>query len=810
MIFPIRVLAIEFNTDLLDLNDKNNIDFSRFSQAGYIMPGQYDLNIKLNNKIVFGSGSSIDFFINENDAISKACITRDIVRKLGLKADVLKKLQYSNNNQCADLGELPGVEFNPDMAEGVLNISIPQVWLEYSDSSWLPPSRWENGLSGVMFDYNLNGNLSEINNGGSAEQLGYNGILGANINVWRLRADYRGSYNHSSFSGEKGSTQNDFEWSRIYAYRALPDWQSNLTVGEEYIKSDIFDSWNFTGLNLSSDDRMIPPKMRGYAPQVSGIAETNARVVITQKNRILYDSTVPAGAFTINDLNGSIRGRLDVEVIEQNGKVKKFHVDAAYVPYLTRPDRVRYKLSLGRPRVDNHNLEGPAFITGEASWGVNNHWSLYGGAVIAGDYNALNIGVAKDLQQFGSLSADITQSFANLPHHDESNGKSWRVSYSKRFDDANTDITFAGYRFSEKDYMTMQQYLDSRYNDSVNQREKELYSLSMNKVFEDLNLAFNLQYSHQTYWDNQSSRYYNLSLNQYFDVFSLKGVSLGLSASRTDYHNKYLDSIFLSLSLPLGKGTVSFNSSISDDVYEQSLGYSGSMEQGLSSYNINAGIKHGHNMESNEKFSGYYSHQLPSASLSTNLSWEERGYTSLGMTLSGGATLTKKGVALHSGNSNGGTRLMIDTDGIEGVPIDGGRAVTNDAGIAVLTSVNSYYRNTTSIDLNRLPENVEVRQAVTESVLTEGAIGYRFFETLKGERLFVTLINEDGSFVPFGSSVRNIKGKELGIVGEEGLAWLSGLEPGSTIEIQLERNNNCAVDIPVILKPELQTFICNN
>lgn len=33
--------AIDFNTDVLDAADRQNIDFSRFSRAGYIMPGQY-------------------------------------------------------------------------------------------------------------------------------------------------------------------------------------------------------------------------------------------------------------------------------------------------------------------------------------------------------------------------------------------------------------------------------------------------------------------------------------------------------------------------------------------------------------------------------------------------------------------------------------------------------------------------------------------------------------------------------------------------------------------------------------------------
>ena len=33
--------AVEFNTDVLDAADRNNIDFSRFSQARFILHGQY-------------------------------------------------------------------------------------------------------------------------------------------------------------------------------------------------------------------------------------------------------------------------------------------------------------------------------------------------------------------------------------------------------------------------------------------------------------------------------------------------------------------------------------------------------------------------------------------------------------------------------------------------------------------------------------------------------------------------------------------------------------------------------------------------
>ncbi len=43
------VSAIDFNTDAMDANDKQNIDLSHFTNVGYIMPGEYRLEINVNN-----------------------------------------------------------------------------------------------------------------------------------------------------------------------------------------------------------------------------------------------------------------------------------------------------------------------------------------------------------------------------------------------------------------------------------------------------------------------------------------------------------------------------------------------------------------------------------------------------------------------------------------------------------------------------------------------------------------------------------------------------------------------------------------
>lgn len=57
----------------------------------------------------------------------------------------------------------------------------------------------------------------------------------------------------------------------------------------------------------------------------------------------------------------------------------------------------------------------------------------------------------------------------------------------------------------------------------------------------------------------------------------------------------------------------------------------------------------GGSQPSQSQMSAYYNHSSPLANLSANFSAVENGYTSFGMSASGGATITAKGAALHAG-----------------------------------------------------------------------------------------------------------------------------------------------------------------
>ena len=161
---------------------------------------------------------------------------------------------------------------------------------------------------------------------------------------------------------------------------------------------------------------MLPPDLRGYAPQITGVAQTNAKVTVSQNNRIIYQENVPPGPFSITNLFNTLQGQLDVKVEEEDGRVTQWQVASNSIPYLTRKGQIRYTTAMGKPTsVGGDSLQQPFFWTGEFSWGWLNNVSLYGGSVLTNrDYQSLATGVGFNLNSLGSLSFDVTRSDAQL------------------------------------------------------------------------------------------------------------------------------------------------------------------------------------------------------------------------------------------------------------------------------------------------------------------------------------------------------------------------------------------------------------
>ncbi len=796
---------IEFNTDVLDLIDRTNIDLSQFARSGFILPGTYSMVVQINGQPI--AEQPVAFYPPDNDPKgSQACLSHSLVEQLGLKVSEADKLAWWKGGECLDIQSLPGMDVQGDLASSTLSINLPQAYLEYSAINWDPPSRWDEGVPGLLIDYSLTAQSNYQRNDGNRKNLSGNGTVGANAGAWRLRADWQGRVESGR---QEAAGPQKLEWSRYYAYRAIPALRARLLVGENYLYSDLFDSFRFTGAALNSDESQLPPNLRGYAPEVVGVAKTNAKVIISQQGRVLYETLVAAGPFRIQDLQDAVTGKLDVRIEEQDGVVNSFQIDTAGVPYLTRPGQVRYKLAAGRPSNLQYGADGDFFGTGEFSWGISNGWSLFGGGMTDNNYRAVSVGAGRDLLAFGAVSLDVTQSRAHV-WSETLSGKSYRLQYSKNFEEYDSQVTFAGYRFSEKNFLSMSEYLDARhyglngelggrgdYRDSSEGWKpiggsKALYTVTVNKQFRDLGATVYASYHKQTYWDRPDTQRWNLSLSRYFNVGTVKNMNLSLNMYRTQEYNYNDNGIALTVSLPFGRtGTLSADANRAAGKNTFATRYSDRIDE-RNSYQLSASNAYG---------SGYLSHMGDQADIDISASTQEGGYSSLGVSARGGGTLTAHGAALHRTTSTGGTRLMIDTGGVPDVPVRGYGSPTrsNVFGKAVISDISSYQRTVASVDLERLPSNVEATESVTQLTLTEGAIGYRTLDVIAGEKAMAILRLPDGSSPPFGATVKNMKQQDTGIVNDSGSVYLSGLRAGEQMVVSWGGDEQCVLTLPAIL-----------
>ena len=124
--------------------------------------------------------------------------------------------------------------------------------------------------------------------------------------------------------------------------------------------STFFDGINFRGAQLASDDNMLPDSQRGFAPVIHGIARGTAQVTIKQNGYDIYNSTVPPGPFTINDIYAAGNsGDLQVTIKEADGSTQIFTVPYSSVPLLQREGHTRYSITAGEYRSGNAQQEKP-------------------------------------------------------------------------------------------------------------------------------------------------------------------------------------------------------------------------------------------------------------------------------------------------------------------------------------------------------------------------------------------------------------------------------------------------------------------
>lgn len=776
-------LQASFNPDFLQGADGRNVDVSRFERGNPVAAGSYRLDVYINQSWI--GRQDVRVQETEDKQSMRYCFKRSQLASLGLDVKRLPNIAEASDADCISVTEqVPAARADLDLSALRLDLSIPQAYLSRATRGYVDPRDWDRGVTAAFVDYNSNALRSDAGGQDTSQYyVGFN--AGVNLSDWRLR--HNGSYNRSSGAGASTS---HYDALSSYAQRDITALKSQLTLGEYYTPADLFDSVPYTGVQLASDERMLPDSQRGFAPAVRGTAETNARVTVRQGGAVLYETSVAPGPFVIDDLHSTgYSGDLDVTVTEADGRTRRFVVPYASVAQLLRPGTGRYSVTAGRYR-DDQLQDKPVFVQGTYQRGISNLWTGYTGSIIADQYMAVQGGLALSTP-VGAFAFDVTHSSASeLDAGEElsgsSSGQSYRLSYSKLVETTRTNFVVAAYRFSSAGYLSFSDFTQSR--DATAQsprRQRNRLQVNVNQPLGDHYGSLFVSGSAQNYW--QTGEDGDVGYQAGYSN-SFRWGSMSLSASRTETDLGETDTQYmLTLSLPLGHSSnaphLNSSTTYSDkgDLNSQA-GISGS----LGAFNqFNYGV-YGTRSRTDEDSSsaGGVNAQYRATSANVSASYSDGdGYRQIGMGLSGSIVAHPGGVTFSQ--AQGETRAIVEAKGAEGATLlNSSGAEVNGSGYGVVSSLMPYRQNEVALDPKGTADDVELQLTSQNVAPRYGAVVMLKYPTVTGEPVLLLVRDDTGAMLPVGAEVLDAQGNSLTLVGQGSRVFIRAAEREGELSVR--------------------------
>lgn len=758
----------EFDDSFLHGNGaQEKVDVSRFNYGNTVPAGDYLVDVYLNQQEI--GRLNIRFIDIPSRNTTGLCATPSLLSALDLHKDLLKD-NNTDDIECPLLTELiPESKVNLDMAKLRLNLELPQALIINRPIGYISPSRWQNGAPVAFVRYDASHYRYKYGN--QETQQSFLGLeAGVNLFGWVLR--HRG--NKTWIPGFKTSYQNI----STYAQHDIPFLRGQLKLGDFYTDGLLMDSVSIRGAQITSDDRMLAPSERGFAPIVRGIAHSNAKVTIRQNGVTLRQLSVPAGEFEINDLYPTgYGGDIDVEIQEANGEIRTFSIPFSSSAQLIRPGYAKYSIAAGRFR-DITRIYDTKVAQASLQYGLSNNFTLNLGATVAKNYHAELAGLSFNTP-IGAFATNMTVSHAKLSQKTY-RGYSISANYNTRIEPTDTDVTLAAYRYSSKDYYRLSDviYANEGYPifegyDGIGllaYRPKNQLQISISQRLKKDWGYFYLSGSSYTYWGTKQKQHqYQIGYsNSYKDI----NYSLSLSQSKNNWGEKNTG-VYLSLSIPLGKESTTH-------LY-QSLSHSQS--DGFSSNTSLSG-----NLGENNDFGYgvYLNKQRHSTSIGANLSytnplarfgssWSHSHYSyptgssngqQMSFTVSGAVVVHPKGITLANDISD--TFAIIHAKGARGARINGSyHGVIDYFGNGIVPYLEPYAVNSIGIDTSKMEDNVEL-SAVNQEVIPRANQAMLInFETKTGKVVFFE-ITGTADLPPMGTEVFDQEGQSIGVVAQGG------------------------------------------
>lgn len=794
----------------------------RLSEKEDILPGFYKVDVFVNKQII----ERMDLkFVEDQQKNISPCFDLVAIEKLGISEQILINIK-KQQDQCVLLSnyiQSSSIDFNFEKLR--LDISIPQNDMHNIPRGYVNSSQWDAGESIGFINYlgnyyHTSYQLQDHSQTQSAAYVSLNG--GVNIGKWQYRQ--QSNINYSPEIGTK--------WTNIRSYisRPIEPIQGVLTLGQTYSSGKFFSGLSFNGLSLSSDERMLPDSLRGYAPTIQGIAKTNANVSILQNGKEIYQTTVAPGVFKISDLYPTnFNGDLIVKVREADGTISQFSVPFSAVPESLRLGASRYNLDVGKTRDIG---EDTFFSNLTYQRGISNSVTLNSGLRLADGYQAGLLG-GTYASHIGAFGANLTYSRANLPDENIITGWMTNLTYSKTFQSTNTTVSLAGYRYSTEGYRDLGDVIGLRNSykhgyrwESSTYQQRSRFEITLNQSLGDYGILF-LSGSAQNYRDGRDN---DVQAQIGYGKAFQNGLTLNLAVMRQRYaydniinnrfdeiDSKLLDnrqdtSVNLSLSFPLGRykkanlpnlDLAYSHAENAKEFYQSTLSGSLTQDQSL---NYAVGLSHDRNMQVTT-WNTNLNKRLDNSNLGLNASMSDN-YWQVSTNLQGALAVHSGGITF--GPYLGETFALVEAKGAEGARLFNGQGTRiNHQGYALIPAITPYRYNNISLEPKGISDRVEIETNDQRIVPYAGAAVKVKFKTRMGYPLLIQAKLDADEFVPLGADVIDSQNNVIGMVGQSGQMYVRTPAKQGVLTVKWGEESDQKCDVHYQLNDELlkQTII---
>lgn len=757
-------------TMLMTLPNQPAIDIGRFNQSGAVVAGVYRLDVYVNDQ--WQGLSDVVYVDDEVGAKNTAilCVQDALLKVLDIQPKYTKALtRHKKPNGCYALGSVvDGVQTKLDMGAMRLDIQIPQIYLMARTDDDIDPTDWDKGINSAFVSYQFNHHHSSRKNQHHETYLGLN--AGFNWSGWYFR--------HQGSARDTDNSSPRYQPFNTYVNTAIPRLKSQLTLGDFYSDGALFDGTAMRGVQMTSDSRMLPASLQGYAPTIQGFVNSTATVSILQNNQEIYSTTVPAGAFLLNnvrDIGGS--GDLTVVITEADGRQTRQVVPYYSTIALLRPNRHHYTYAFGRVRHQNTKLYDDHILQGTWQRGLTNTLTMNVGGLYARQYQSWLLGGAFNTK-WGAFSLNALGTQYTPYGQTRQNGQQIRLQYNRLLPNAKTALNASLWWYDR--HQNLENVLRShKYQTPIHDTSPKVrYQVSISQPLGS-RLGSLYGFFGRTAYDHHHQDQWQAGYSNRIGALSY-GVSV--QNLKTDTANKWETQYLLNASLPFGGDSRHYANSFlvkTDKDTHWQTGFVGSFESlPHLDYSVNVGRQ---DRDDKVNWSANVNYQTPLVRLSSTYSHSD-AHRQYAFGASGAVVAHQGGIT--GANQLGETFAIVHLPNGQGAKLDSVDNVAFDKkGYAVLPNLSPYRPNVLTVNPEGLPYDVQLDETGSRVVPVANASVLVKFNSRVSKTALLNVKFANGSYPPIGASVYDNDNTAVGFVAQDGRVFLQNAQEKGLLSV---------------------------